>query len=366
MTSGIRTLRFGFRSEHNHKERLFGYRRARATRAPMAPKIIAGARDVVLTTLASAQAGDLESIGWVIVVVLACALAVVGFAQIVFGDVKQAKKKRKGKAILPPTYNVGLPLIGNVIAFVRNPLGLVWEAYARKGEVFTIRFGHKRLTFVIGPAASEAFFKASDMELDQSEPYRFSTPVFGKDVVYDAKLENRLQHFRVLSMTLRVNMLEMYVPMMIKEAEEYFANWGEEGEVDLFKELSDLIILTGSRCILGREIRENLFGEVSTLIHDLDQGMQPISVLFPYLPIKAHRRRDRARKRMAELFEPVIASRRSGAKKEDDMLQWLVDAKHRDGTPFSEAEIVGNLIAGVRLLFMKNLKIFPFSPIATY
>lgn len=314
----------------------------------MIAKFAGNVRDVVLRTFTQAKAGDVESIGWLIVAALSLLLAVVAFTQTVFGDVKQAKAKRKGKAVLPPTYYVGLPLVGNIIAFVRNPLGLVWEAYAKKGEVFTIRFGHLRLTFVVGPAASEAFFKASDTELDQNEPYRFSTPVFGKDVVYDAKLENRLQHFRVLSMTLRVNMLEMYVPMMIKEAEEYFAKWGNEGEVDLFKELGDLIILTGSRCILGREVRENLFGEVSHLIHDLDQGMQPISVILPYLPTAAHRTRDRARKRMAELFEPVIAARRSGQKREDDMLQWLVDAKHRDGTPFSHAEIVGNLIAGVR------------------
>lgn len=310
----------------------------------------------VSNTLVKARGGDVESLGWIVFCVLSAAFVVVTFTQTLL-SANQAKAKRKGKSVLPPRYYTGLPLVGNIASFVRNPLALCWDAYAKKGEVFTVRFGPQRLTFVIGPAASEAFFRASDTELNQSEPYRFSTPVFGKDVVYDATLENRLQHFRVLSMTLRVNMLEMYVPMMIKEAEDFFAKWGDEGEVDLCEELANLIILTGSRCILGREVRENLFGEVSHLIHDLDQGMQPISVLLPHLPIPAHRKRDKARKRMAELFKPVIESRRSGQRKEDDMLQWLVDAKHKDGTPFSEAEIVGNLIAGVSLhLFRVTLQ----------
>ena len=35
-----------------------------------------------------------------------------------------------------------------------------------------------------------------------------------------------------------------------------------------------------------------MFDEVASLIHDLDMGMLPISVLAPYLPIPAHRRRD--------------------------------------------------------------------------
>ena len=310
---------------------------------------------IVTNTLSAARNGDIESIGWVIVSILSFALLLVATFQIAVGDAKVHKAKRLGKSLPPPTYNVGLPIIGNIVAFAKNPLDLVWDGYAKKGEIFTVRLLHKRLTFLIGPAACETFFKASDTELDQNEPYKFSTPVFGKDVVYDAKLENRLQHFRILSMTLRVNMLEMYVPLMIKEAEEWFSKWGNEGTVDLLDELSNLIILTGSRCIMGREIRENLFGEVSHLIHDMDQGMKPISVLANWLPIEAHRVRDRARKRIGELFDPVIDARRRGENKEDDMLQWLIDARYKDGRPFSHHEIVGNLVAGVRFHLLPHL-----------
>lgn len=305
---------------------------------------------VILDTFSAARAGNIEAIGWVLVAALSVALAAIAFVQVFVGDAKVSSAKRLGKALPPPPYNVGLPIVGNILAFAKNPLDLVWEGYAKKGEIFTIRLLTKRLTFLIGPAACESFFKASDTELDQNDPYKFSTPVFGKDVVYDAKLENRLQHFRILSMTLRVNMLETYVPLMVREAEDFFANWGNEGEIDLLEELSNLIILTGSRCILGREVRENLFGEVSHLIHDLDQGMQPISVLANWLPIKAHRDRDRARKEIGELFEPIIRARRAGKTKGDDMLQWLIEAKYRDGTPFAEQEIVGLLVAGVRTL----------------
>lgn len=311
-------------------------------------------QSAIFTTLDGAKKGDVESIGWVIVAILALSLAFIAFFQVVVGSVKISSAKRQGKALPPPTYNVGLPLIGNIIAFARNPLDLVWEGYAKKGEVFTIRLATQRLTFLIGPAACETFFKASDTELDQTEPYRFSAPVFGKEVVYDAKLDKRLQHFRILSMTLRVNMLETYVPLMVKEAEEFFAGWGNKGQIDLFQELSNLIILTGSRCIMGREVRENLFGEVSHLIHDLDQGMQPISVLANWLPIKAHRDRDRARVEIGELFKPIIRARRESGKREDDMLQWLVEAKYRNGDPFSDEEIVGIMVAGVCYCFFSN------------
>lgn len=47
------------------------------------------------------------------------------------------------------------------------------------------------------------------------------------------------------------------------------------------------------RCPPGREIREQMFEKVATLLHDLDEGMIPITTIAPYLPIAAHRKRDR-------------------------------------------------------------------------
>ena len=43
----------------------------------------------------------------------------------------------------------------------------------------------------------------------------------------------------------------------------------------------------------GREVREQCLDEVTELLHDLDDGMLPISVMFPYLPIPAHFKRDK-------------------------------------------------------------------------
>lgn len=129
--------------------------------------------------------------------------------------------------------------------------------------------------------------------------------------------------------------------------QDYFSKWGDSGEVDLKYELEHLIILTASRCLLGREVRDKLFDDVSALFHDLDNGMLPISVLFPYLPIPAHRRRDRARKKLAEIFSNIIGSRKSSGKCETDMLQCFIDSKYKDGRGTTEGEVTGLLIAAL-------------------
>ena len=64
-----------------------------------------------------------------------------------------------------------------------------------------------------------------------------------------------------------------------------------------------------------------MFERVADLYHDLDEGMKPISVLFPYLPTAFHRKRDAARAALADIFRGIIMVRRAAGAKEDDLLQ---------------------------------------------
>ena len=209
----------------------------------------------------------------------------------------------------------------------------------------TVPVFHKRITFLIGPKVSEHFFKARDTEMSQKEVYEFNVPTFGKGVVFDVDHITRAEQFRFFANSLKSDRLRQYVGMMVKEAEDYFAKWGDEGEVDLLDALSELIVLTASRCLLGREIRETLFSEVTTLVHDLDKGMVPLSVFFPYAPIEAHRKRDKARKELAAIFDKVIQGRRESGAVEPDVLQTFIDARYKDGSRLSNDQVLGMLIA---------------------
>jgi len=222
------------------------------------------------------------------------------------------------------------------------------QGYSTLGEAFTVPVAHKRVTFLIGPDVAPHFFKATDDELSQTEVYNFNVPTFGKGVVYDVDQKVRTEQFRFFTEALKRDRLKKYVPMFAAEAEQYFSKWGQEGVVDLKEEFSKLIALTAARTLLGREIREQLFDQVSDLLHDLDDGMRPISVFFPYLPTAYHKKRDQARVKMGQIFAKVIQSRRSSTVKEEDVLQQFCDARYQNvlgGRQLTEDEITGLLIA---------------------
>ena len=97
--------------------------------------------------------------------------------------------------------------------------------------------------------------QAADKDVSQSAVYKFMTPVFGKGVVYDAPPRVMQQQLKFMSGSLHSSNLQSYVPKIIDEAEKFFKDWGDEGEVNLIDKLAELIILTASRCLMGKEVR---------------------------------------------------------------------------------------------------------------
>merc|ERR1719453_1663198 len=193
---------------------------------------------------------------------------------------------------------------------------------------------------MVGAEAQRAFIEQKDETLDQASVYAFTIPVFGKGIIYDSPLDERLQQVKLMVHNMNTKSLEAMVPKMINEAEGYFKKWGDEGTVELRHVFSELIILTASSCLMGREIREGLSDDIARIYHSLDGGLTPLSTLWPSAPTAAHRERDRARAEMEGIFAPVIANRRSGAVVEDDFLQRIIEFRYKGTVDPSTGETV--------------------------
>ena len=86
----------------------------------------------------------------------------------------------------PPELPGGLPFIGHALEFHRNPVRFLQRGRREWGEIFSFVLAGNRVVFLSGPRANEAFFRASEDQLDAKAAYRFTVPIFGKDVAYDA------------------------------------------------------------------------------------------------------------------------------------------------------------------------------------
>lgn len=258
---------------------------------------------------------------------------------------------RKRDPSLPPYY-CPIPFFGAFLDFGKDPLGTVRWGYKKFGECFTIKLLGFDMTYMIGPDAQAAFFRATDEELSAKEAYQFMVPVFGKGVVYDSPTEVMYEQLRFVRSSLALSQLKKSVSIIEAEAKDYFnRRWGESGEVDMLDQMNNLTILTASRCLMGEDIRRHLGADnqqIAHWYHELERGINPLSFFFPYLPLPGFKRRDRARAEVASLFTKIIGERRKNAKPDDeyeDIMGILMSSEYKDGTKLTDEHLAGMMIA---------------------
>ena len=139
-------------------------------------------------------------------------------ATVIFLKLLLSFRSGGGKKRLPPTIP-GAPVVGGLVKFMRGPIPMIQEQYARLGSVFTVPIITRKITFLIGPEVSANFFKGNEAEMSQQEVYRFNVPTFGPGVVFDVDYSVRQEQFRFFTEALRANKLRSYVDQMVAEAE---------------------------------------------------------------------------------------------------------------------------------------------------
>lgn len=117
--------------------------------------------------------------------------------------------------------------------------------------------------------------------------------------------------------------MKLYVGMIEDEVENYinhdphFTTYqrndiNEWGSFDASKVMQEITILTASRTLQGKEVRDNLDKGFAELYNDLDGGFTPINWMFPNLPLESYKRRDRAHIKMSQFYVDIIKKRRNG------------------------------------------------------
>ena len=85
------------------------------------------------------------------------------------------------------------------------------------------------------------------------------TPVFGKDIVYDAPPEKMAEQLKMLLPALKDRRMRTYGEAVVYETEQSIARRGaRRATLDLVEFCRVLTNFTSSRCLLGSEFREGM------------------------------------------------------------------------------------------------------------
>jgi len=265
-------------------------------------------------------------------------------------------RRRLRERNAPPQFRMGLPILGPIVQFLKDPLELIRRGKAKHGECFQVNFLAKDMVFLVGRDGHEFFF-TMDKYLDQAKMYAFTIPIFGPKVLYDTDHSTRMCQLRFIRERLTDDCLGAYVGVLEEEVLQFFREeWrGDEGIVDIRESMIECLTRTSIRCLMGPELRAEMHSvaggrSICDLLHTLEQGLLPLSVFLPSAPIPRHRARDAARRQMSEFLAPILAERRrqitaKEVEKEDDFLWKVMLSTYPDGRPIMDEEIVGFLVA---------------------
>ncbi|KAI0775324.1 cytochrome P450 [Trametes elegans] len=259
----------------------------------------------------------------------------------------------------PPIVWHWIPVFGSAASYGRDPVAFFRECREKYGNVFTFILLGRRVTVTLGPQGNDFVLGGKHTQLAAEPVYSpLTTPVFGKDVVYDCPNEKLMEQKKFVKVALTVEKFRAYVGMIEDEIKDYLntdPNFGayqtndvnEWGSFPALKTFSEITILSASRTLQGQEIRAAITKDYAQTYSDLDHGFTPIHWMVPGLPLPSYRRRDAAHDRMSQFYQSILRHRREHPEEqqEDDVMNSLMKQRYRDGTALRDHEIAHIMIA---------------------
>lgn len=243
----------------------------------------------------------------------------------------------------PPLLSGAKPLIGHLLEFRGDRQALFRRGFQEHGHVFTIKLGPQPIAVLIGPDNQEIFFLQTDERLNIATPYKFLEAAFGP-VLFIAPHDVYLRQRPLVLQAFRRQKMMHYVCVMQTEVQHWLDSLGDSGEVELTEAINHLVQQVAGHALMGERFQQQVGPAFWKLYGDLSLSLDP--VLPPHWPLPKFQRRDRARARMKEILQPIIAERRRHPEQYDDFLQDFVNQSYPDGAEV-EDEVLLALMLGL-------------------
>ncbi|CAE6440153.1 unnamed protein product [Rhizoctonia solani] len=246
----------------------------------------------------------------------------------------------------------GWPLIGQWAFFTRRH-DFLKEGFKSLPDETSFGFNilQHQVVALRGEQARKVFFDKKDLSFSEGYTLLFGGVPSVKDIVPDEidknDQENLSFFLRRLSSLLRMDRLADLTPSFMSDIERNTVNWGNTGKFDPFDVIYSIVFQLTIRAAGAREIADSVekCKELERLYWRVEMGSTPTSVLFPWLPSDARKRKVAATGEIYNLFDGIIKARRSEDRREEDALQALMDLG--DSTPDIISFIMGTLFAGI-------------------
>lgn len=248
----------------------------------------------------------------------------------------------------------GLPLIGNLLALGRDPLGFFAETTRRYGDLVSLNLaGWKTLLVSDLPAIEKILVDDHRSFVKHSFFWRNVTAVFGEGLL-TSEGEAWQRQRRLAAPVFAGQQLLAYDSAMVALTRQMLDGWKGGEIIDIHPEMMGLTLRIAAKTLFDSEVERDI-RDIEHAMNDLitevaSRYKRPIFVPDA-IPLPGHIRYRRAIRTVERVVSSMIAERRArGLETRNDLLSRLMAARDDAGRPMSDTllrdEAITLLLAG--------------------
>ncbi|KAJ9325560.1 hypothetical protein DTO027B5_6328 [Paecilomyces variotii] len=221
-----------------------------------------------------------------------------------------------------PTPKFGLPVIGDALAYGKDPITFVRDATAKVGPVFRINMLLNSIIFLRRNDLNKMYLETRE------DVWSFGDGMglFLNKVVVPGYFTHLKRMVSSLNRGInRTAALEHYRSIAAEEAEKSLSNWASKTDVEIFEEASKFAHKVIVRCLMGQDFYEKNIDELYDLLHRMEADIgHPFNFLFPdWVPHPPAKRLGKARDRVADIFHERLNEREQNPEKWRNSLDYV-------------------------------------------
>ena len=236
----------------------------------------------------------------------------------------------------------GLPVVGSMLEYRRDPLAFLGDVARTYGDVADVRFGPFHSILLSHPDDIRDMLVTNNRRFHQGPAHLFLARALGQGLLTS---ENplHLQQRRLLQPAFHHQRLAAYAEVMTAYTSDLAQTWQPGSQRDLAQEMTRLTLRIVGKALFDTDTRgaASLIGPATSIINDYtsNRSTQVIGPLLDRLPLPASRRFYRAKAQLDRFVYQMIAERRADERDRGDLLSMLVLARDENGQPMADRQV---------------------------
>jgi cytochrome P450 len=235
----------------------------------------------------------------------------------------------------------GLPFVGSVLTYWRDPLGFMVRTARDLGDVAIIPIAGNEFWLFSHPAQIEQILVTEARHFMKDRTTRELSRVVGNGLLTSEGDFWRRQR-RLAQPAFHRDRIASYAASMVEETERAIAGWRAGEERDLHAELMRLTLAIVAKTLFGADMSADakVIGDSIAILSDRFTEMLPILVpIINDLPTPGSLRVKRAIGRLDEIIIRMIRQHRSTGAERGDLLDMLLAARDEDGSRMTDQQV---------------------------